>query len=889
MSGRPPFLPRRAALPLALLLLALAPVFVFGGDRGLYRLDNHAWTSIHTLTLTGNHSPEHPFLGVYRKKLGKDGERQYVRLYNRFPVGSYAAVKLATLAAGEDLARQVRAARLLMLACFAAAAALAYLALARLLGDRRIALAATLLAFSSYYALYYSDLISAETSTNLFGVMLVFHGMALFAQEGRFRQLLIKSALAILLGWHVVGLIAPFVLLGLGGELLRARADGGGPLRAAAAAARSRSAMRYAGYGAFTVLVCALAVGFNFANEYLALGGEVPLHELPSFRSMLSNAGNADFIGPVGWPEFLRGQLGGVGGTAIPYAAVDLLGLDLAQPLYRLWPPNPWFAAPGAAVLAACLAGLRRLPHRALFATLLLAGWCWAVAFRGSAALHEFEAMFHLGHPLALWSLALLGLRRLLGRERAAFALPAVAAASIAVFALSAALASRIGHDAEAAARERETLDDFSAIRPLARGRSVVADLIDPVLGQRNLRNYYLAGSYLQIEGIGSEEEWRTIPDYDFVVLPAGFGGSLTPGNARFHLYRLADLPAVREAIAAREPAARSAFEVHLDGRSLVYARDPCAGEDAGETFYLHLFPADARDLDPGRAPSGFNDITFRFNEYGVRFNGTCMAAFPLPDYELHAVRTGQYHTLDGPLWTAEFPLDADAWLARRDALAAREPALRAAFDAHIEGRALTYLREECSAADTEDRFFVHAYAADPGDLPPERREAGFETLDFWFGDRGLRYEGACMASVGLPDYELRAVRTGQYDATGHLWDAGFAPDAEAWLARFEAAAATDPALRAKFDLRLDGRTLTLVREACSAPDIADRFFVHVHAAGDGGREAINFQFGQRGVLHGDRCMASVALPDYGIARVVTGQYDASGHLWEAELALPAE
>ena len=31
--------------------------------------------------------------------------------------------------------------------------------------------------------------------------------------------------------------------------------------------------------------------------------------------------------------------------------------------------------------------------------------------------------------------------------------------------------------------------------------------------------------------------------------------------------------------------------------------------------------------------------------------------------------------------------------------------------------------------------------------------------------------------------------------------------------------------------------------------------------------------------------MAAVALPDYAIARVAFGQYDASGHLWEAELA----
>ena len=34
--------------------------------------------------------------------------------------------------------------------------------------------------------------------------------------------------------------------------------------------------------------------------------------------------------------------------------------------------------------------------------------------------------------------------------------------------------------------------------------------------------------------------------------------------------------------------------------------------------------------------------------------------------------------------------------------------------------------------------------------------------------------------------------------------------------------------------------------------------------------------------------MAEVALPDYCIARLAFGQYDASGHLWEAELALDA-
>ena len=216
------------ALPLALLLLALSSVFVFGNDRSqFYRWSHHDQISVATLTISANLSAEHGFLQFRVAKRDGRGETEYVP-YNRFPIGSYALIKMAMLPAGDDIPRQLLAARTLMLAFFAAAAVLAYLALARLLGDRRIALAATLLAFSSYYVLYYNDVVSAEASTNLFGVMLVFHGMVLFAQEGRFRQLLPRTAAAILLGWHVLGLIAPFVLLALGRELVAPRADGSG-------------------------------------------------------------------------------------------------------------------------------------------------------------------------------------------------------------------------------------------------------------------------------------------------------------------------------------------------------------------------------------------------------------------------------------------------------------------------------------------------------------------------------------------------------------------------------------------------------------------------------------------------------------------------------------
>ena len=890
VRGRLPHLPRNEAAPLGLLLLALASVFAFGGDRSqFYRWSHHNQTSVTGLQNSANLSAEHWFLQFRTAKRDGRGETEYDP-YNRFPIGSHALIKTAMLPAGDDIPKQILAARLLMLAFFAAAAVLAYLALARLLGDRRIALAATLLAFSSYYLLHYADMISAETSTNLFGVMLVFHGMVLYAQEGRFRQLLPKTAVAILLGWHVLGLIAPFVLLALGRELLASRADGGGA-RPSRVERRLRPRAILA-YGAFSALCAALALGFNFGNEYRALGGEVPLHELPSFRSMLRRGGldaAQEHVGALGWATFLRGQFGGIGGMAIPYAAADRLGLDLMQ-RGSIWPPPavaPRLAVLGAAAVFACAAGLRRLPQRTLFAALLLTGWCWIVPFRGNTAFHEFEAMFHVGVPLTFWSLLLLGLRRSLSGRRAARALPAAALAAAAVFALSAAAMGRVGQGPAAAAVERETTADFGAMRPFAAGRTV---LFEPALrhpaARRAYIRYWLYGSYPEPSPIGTAEEWAEASRrHDYVVAPADLGGSLTPGNRRYHLYRPAALAAAWDAIAAREPDARSEFEVRLDGRTLTWTRDDCAEHDVRPALFVHAVPLGASDPPPDRE--------YFLDYYGLRFGGRCIARIELPDYPLAGLRTGQRqgYPLAGlrtgqrqgylpPIWEvslpvgdASFPRYASTW---RETATAGEPAARGPFDVYRDGRTLTWVREDCAAEDTEDRFFVHVY-----DFGGAR-----ERLDFWFHERGARWGGACVAAIELPDSEVRSVRTGQYDETGHLWDEEFALDAEAWLARFEAAAASEPALRAGgFGLHLDGRTLTFVREACDASDVAYRFFVHVYEFG-GARENLDFWFRERGLRHGDRCMASVTLPEHAVDRVVAGQYDASGHLWEAELAL---
>ena len=84
-------------------------------------------------------------------------------------------------------------------------------------------------------------------------------------------------------------------------------------------------------------------------------------------------------------------------------------------------------------------------------------------------------------------------------------------------------------------------------------------------------------------------------------------------------------------------------------------------------------------------------------------------------------------------------------------------------FDVHIDGNRVTYVKDPCVPADTEDTFFLHVIPADVDDLPEERRQYGFDNLDFSFESRGVMRDGACRASVDLPEYAFTRVRTGQY------------------------------------------------------------------------------------------------------------------------------
>ena len=86
-------------------------------------------------------------------------------------------------------------------------------------------------------------------------------------------------------------------------------------------------------------------------------------------------------------------------------------------------------------------------------------------------------------------------------------------------------------------------------------------------------------------------------------------------------------------------------------------------------------------------------------------------------------------------------------------------------------GRRLLYSKADCSPADTADRFFLHITPADPADLPPDRRQYGFDNRDFRFADAGTVFNGKCIVELPLPHYPITSLRTGQYIYGGaELW-----------------------------------------------------------------------------------------------------------------------
>ena len=677
-------------LPLVLLLLALSGVFFFAGDRGhFYRPGNHNFVTSHNMAMAANFSAGENFRLFRRHRLEPDGGIGY-EPYSRFPVGSYAAIKLVVLPF-DGFAAQIYAARVLMLLCFAGAAALAYLALRRLTDSRWLAMGATTLTFSSSYALYYSDMVGNESI--LFGFLLTFHGMAVFVQEGRFRQLAVKSCLALLLGWQAYALLLPFIIFGLVKTGMAARSAETSRLLIFRRAVRDFLTGPYFRLGLISLACGILLLGFNLRNESRMLGAETPFLELPTVQSALYRANLSalhstrqtelfaeQWAEALAWPNFLQRQFSSIGVLSTPFALPGYsvryaqLEFDEWNGLRRQWEGLQSLYL-GIAVFAAAILGLL-LPlsrYRGLLATLLLSGFFWTVAVRGSAAIHQFEGLFFIGVPLVFFTLLLTGLGKLYGSR---MIIP-LAVAGGGVFFFSAYQMGLLGYDAAAVERQADIVADYTAIRELTEDKTVLLPT-DPnfdqgiVAGAPLAALYYLSDSVINYQ----LEPLREPPDFLILEERLDRPFLLTPQNRVNFLYDQAALERMVDEISevggkpdagsifvAGAAAEQGLFDVYFHENQLLYVKEPCRPADTADPFLMHFTPADLDNLRAERQRYGFENKDFSFGDHDLplsdwRPGQRCAALFQLPDYPIVHIRTGQYRLgVEQPLWQVEFAL----------------------------------------------------------------------------------------------------------------------------------------------------------------------------------------------------------------------------------------
>ena len=101
------------------------------------------------------------------------------------------------------------------------------------------------------------------------------------------------------------------------------------------------------------------------------------------------------------------------------------------------------------------------------------------------------------------------------------------------------------------------------------------------------------------------------------------------------------------------DPLAQSAFDVYLDGDTLIYLKEPCGEDDARGRFLLSAFPENADDVPEDMRERGLahESLNFDFAMRGARFDGNCMAWRGLPGYPLRAIETGQWIAGGEEIW----------------------------------------------------------------------------------------------------------------------------------------------------------------------------------------------------------------------------------------------
>ena len=208
-------------------------------------------------------------------------------------------------------------------------------------------------------------------------------------------------------------------------------------------------------------------------------------------------------------------------------------------------------------------------------------------------------------------------------------------------------------------------------------------------------------------------------------------------------------------------------------------------------------------------------------------------------------------------------------------------------YDVYLDGGALTWVRQPCADEDAGGFVELWAEPANPDDPRADVNQYGIVSMNFDFWRFGAKIGDLCAIRRPLPDYPIRRIGTGHSVRDEWLYRTEIPlPVSDAALAyyirKYETVSSGEPLARAEYDVYLDGGALVYLKRPCAESDTRGRFLLSVFPVDladlpsdlrESGHESLNFDFHQRGVRFGDRCMMRRPLPDYEIKAVSVGRW----------------
>ena len=330
------------------------------------------------------------------------------------------------------------------------------------------------------------------------------------------------------------------------------------------------------------------------------------------------------------------------------------------------------------------------------------------------------------------------------------------------------------------------------------------------------------------------------------------------------------------------------------------------------ETIYFH---DDAR-LNYSISPSNYWKLRYLAREESGYIFHSSFPDFPV-DYTIY-----ELSGIDGLDYVDElsdgivFRISGRPHAEKYAAITSREPDIVSEFNVYLSGNELSFIREPCRRPEIQDTVYVHVIPRNVSNLPEKFRHSAIDNLDFRFRTAGVIFDGTCMATIPLPEYQITTIYTGVHASGPHFWRGQFHPSfntfpdpAIIWSATLEppldmarlqedydAITSGTPVVQSFYSVWIDGPYISYTRDPCEPEDTTALFFLHVYPDDDADlpdeREPdvdfdnLDFVFepATGSVRFDGKCIATRILPDYPIASLRTGQYDAQGDIWSVDI-----